>query len=605
VEIRDRLKAAFSFILVLSGLFILAFSTVIDVFQDPRRTELTGQVEESSNMFWIIVSSLLIAAGVFMGLTAVTHARGRARRAASMAGVSALFLLLMFHSRLFINYFAVAFDAGGQGEAMVTFSAGYFMHSGSFYTFPVIYVIFLVTTLLLTVVVVAAAYLLAPARISGALGRRAGWEATESKVVVLSLFVVLSLVVFLVSLVQFAVDADLASAQSEQGIDDGGSGFLADNLVGLHYLTAFLVGVLVLTISARVFLVNWGTPGPYSRRRVLESLVSVGRIERIMMGAVVAFDLLLLAAPPIVPSSYLSQDHVFRLTSRSLYFFFLLILVPYGLYWSGQRRLQRLLKDGEGPAQWRTPFSNASLRLVTIHLTGILLMTTLFVAITNTGNGDMLGFMLGYAAFTAVIFLANGVQFELDSGVPRPRLRGGHGAAPFFGFVVMGLVSALMLWGAGNTFQATYHAHTNTMTVENESVWGADILARLAAALAAGLVLVVALGILMDAARVRRPVLGHYLSTIISVSVAMLVVFSVGVWNRQVREGTMDAFTGFAFHQYGTLEAALVAFVLVGSLTAIYYSFGRVFLWTSQKWVLAAAATPQREDAWGAVRRVR
>jgi hypothetical protein len=138
---------------------------------------------------------------------------------------------------------------------------------------------------------------------------------------------------------------------------------------------------------------------------------------------------------------------------------------------------------------------------------------------------------------------------------------------------------------------ASYYADTGTLVVENASVWGADVLSRLAATLLAGLVVVAALSVLTDSARVRRPLMGRYLTIVLSVTFGGLMAFSVGVWSRGSGVGTIDAFVGTAFHQYGPLEAGLVAVVLVASIAAIYVSVGRILDWTTSRWALARADT--------------
>lgn len=572
MERRQKVQAVVGFLLVLGGLLILAFSTEINVFQDPRRVEQTGSVDEDeANLAALFFASLLAAWGLAMGLGAVSRAAGAKRHGALGAVFGGVFLLMFLHGKLFINSLVVAPE---RGSATVAFTASYFFHTGPGYTFPAVYVIFLVTVLLLTLVVAGAAYLTTPNGFRNAFGGRGSWREGESLAVAVSLFVVLSFVVFLVSFIRLAVDAD---------VNEGASGFLADNVVALHYLTAFLIGALVVAIAARVFLVNWGTQGIFRRARVEETLGNVGRIERVLLGAVILFDLILLAAPSIVGRTYLSTDAVFGLTSKMLQVSLLLVLIPYAFYAWSIKRLTRLLARGGGPEEATTPFSNLSVRLVLVHLGGILLLTAIYVAVAAGGETDALVLLLGYAAYTAAVFLWASIRFELRGGIPTPRLRGPGAAAPFFGFVVFGLVTAMMLWGAGNTFEALYHAETNTLTVRNYSPWGADVLARIGAALIGALTLTIALGAVADATQIRRPLVGHYVAVLVASVTGLLVAFTVGVWSGRGGVGQLDAFAGFSFHQYGTLEATLAVVVLTISLGVLYYSVGRVLRWATRR----------------------
>lgn len=572
MERRQKIQAVVSFLLLLGGLLILAFSTEINVFQDPRRVEQTGSVDEDeANLAALFFASLLAAWGVAMGFGAVSRAGGGRRHGALGAVFGGVFLLMFLHGKLFINSVTIAPERGG---ATVAFTASYFFHTGPGYTFPAVYVIFLVTVLLLTLAVAGAAYLITPDRFRRAFGGRASWRESESLAVTVSLFVVLSFVVFLVSFIRLAVDADVQGDRS---------GFLADNVVALHYMTAFLLGALVLTIGARVFLVNWGTQGVFQRGRVEETLGNVGRIERVLLGAVVLFDLILLAAPPIVGPFYLSTDAVFGLTSKMLQVSLLMVLIPYAFYAWTIKRLTRQLADGGGPEDATTPFSNLSVRLVLVHMGGILLLTAVYAALSARGGTDALVLLLGYAAYTAAVFLWAAIRFELRGGIPTPRLRGPGAAAPFFGFVVFGLVTAMILWGAGNTFEALYFSETNTMTVRNYSPWGADVLARIGAALLGAATLAIALGALADATRIRRPLVGHYVAVLVASVAALLVAFTVNVWSGRGGVGQLDVFAGFSFHQYGTLETTLAIAVLTVSLGVLYYSVGRILRWATRR----------------------
>lgn len=572
MEGRAKTKAVVSFLLLLGGLLLLAFATEIDVFHDPRRVEQTGQVDDDdANLAGILFASLLSAWGVALGLSAVSRAEGAARHGALGAVFAGFFFLMFFHGKLFINSLTVAPE---RGSATVVFTASYFFHTGPGYTFPAVYVIFLVTVLLLGLLVAGTAYLIAPDRFRRAFGGRGRWRDGETLAVTVSLFVVLSLVVFLFSFVRLALDAD---------VDPEARGFLADNVVALHYLTAFLIGALVLTIGARVFLVNWGTQGTFRRARLLEALGNVARIERVLLGAVILFDLILVAAPSVVGRYYLSTDPVFGLTSKMLQISLLLVLIPYAFYAWTARRLTRMVEQGQGPAEATTPFSNLSVRLVLVHLAGILVLTAIYAAVATGGQTDALVLLTGYCAYTAAVFLWASVRFELDGGVPSPRLREDGAAAPFFGFLVFGLATALMLWGAGNTFEALYHSETNTMTVHNYSPWGADVLARIGAALLGGLTMTIALGVLADVTRIRQPLVGHYVGILVATAAGLLVAFSISVWSGRGGPGQLDAFAGVSFLQYGVLEAFLAVTVLTVSLGVLYYSVGRILAWATRR----------------------
>jgi hypothetical protein len=582
VHRRDLVKAGLSFGLVVAGLFLLAFSTV-NMIYDPMRTEFEedyGQANLFSDLAGVVIAGLLLGWGVPLGFSAISRAEGASRHVALTALGGSVFLLVVFHAKLFVNAYTTSAIDGG---SVTILTAGYIFHTGTAYTFAAVYVLFLLTVVLLATAAAAAALLVVPERFQASFGAQAPWRSHEALVVSTSIFVVLSLTVFLVFLVALALQAD-------QRV---GGGFLADNVVGLHYLTAFFIGLLILTIAARVFLVNWGVHGRFRTRAVIDALANVARIERVLLGLVLLFDLLLLLAPPIADAATLSTDPVFRLTTRTLAFFLIVVMVPYALYAYGLRRLGRRLTTGQGPPGDRTPFSDTSMWTVLGFAGGILILTALWAA-TAGPQASPLVLLILYSGFAAMVFLVAGVRFTLQQGVPTPRFRNAGGASNFLAFLVLGSTTCLMLWGAGNTYEATYFRSTQTMRIENASVWGADVLARFASALAFGIILVLGLGALTEATRLRRPLLLNHLALLLSVVVGALVVFTVGVWSIASQGGIVEnAYAGLAFHRYYALEKTLVAAVIVGMTLGFYFGMGRVLALAAQRRTLRSSVVDE------------
>jgi hypothetical protein len=590
VNRRAVLKVLFSFGLIIGGLYLLAFSTFLAAHNDPREVAVEQKQAGDDNLGSVIVAGLLISSGVVLGLSIVSPAVGVGRHVAMASTYASLLFLFVFHMKFFLNAVTVA---GDTGPAFTRFTAYYFFHTGDSYSFVAVYILFLITVLLLGVLLASMAYLLSPERFRRAFGRTASWAAHESTMVTAALLTVLSLMVFIVFVVRVAVAAD------RQGT---GGGLLGDNAVMFHYIAAFLMALLAITIGLRAVLVNWSGMGPGRVASLRERLSNVGRIERALLISLLFVDALLLAAPSVAPPDTLSSDPVFTLSSRTLAFFLLFSLVPYAFYALSANRLLGLVDQGRGPAKSVTPFDHASVRLTAALLSGIVLIGVLFLAFGGGQTGvdpdardalggqispesrtQPIGMMIAFAAYASAVFLLAGVRFGLRGGVPTASLRGEAGAAPFFAFMVLGLATAFMLWGAGNSYVAAYAGTGNVLAVENQSVWGADVLARFTAALGAGFIFAVGLSVLAEASRVRRSLLGPHLSLILAVIVGLLVVFTVSVWSSGGAQGTENAYAGFAFHKYRSGEKTLVAFVLLATTAVAYTAFARVLYWATRR----------------------
>lgn len=553
-----RLRAGIGFGLLLGGTFLLAYKQVSPVFLDPRRTELGGVVGETiGDPTWVILSAFLLTAGLLTTVSAISRAQGPSRLVALPAlGLSTVTLLIL-HLTLYINSVVI----GTEQNLVAVFTASYLFHTGEGYRLIAVFLLFLVTMALLCVFVASLGHLLAPKRFWNALWNPRDWSKIEAGVVASSLLLVWSLTVFVVYLVRVAVQLELDPPPA--------GGFFTQNLLLFYYLQIGALGLLILTVAARVFLVNWGTQTPLEPGTIRDSLDNVGRLERVLVGAALVLNLFVLAGPAATGPDELSVDPVFYLNSRGLAWAFFLLAVPYLPYAVSLHRLRFMLEERR--AMPTTPFSTTSLRLVVTHLSGLVLLTAIGVGARWTP----LGLMSTLCAWTAGVFLFASVRFRLERGLPRPLLRGSAAPPLFFAFTVVSLATGFMLWGAGNTYVATYRESGQTLTIENASPYGADIFFRLAGASLLSFTVLFAMAVARSAMGSRRTLVVPYASSFLSLVVLGMIVFSVNVWN----EGTVglsDAYAGFGFHAFGPEELVLVAVLVLAAAGVLYWSLARI-----------------------------
>lgn len=546
------------FALLLGGTFLLAYKQVSRVFLDPRRTELGGVVGDTiGDPTWVNVSAMLLTAGLLLIIAAVSPARGRSRYVAlSMLGLST-FALLSLHLTLYINSIVV----GTEQDLVATFTASYLFHTGEGYRLIAVFLLFLVTLTFLGLFVASLGHLIAPTQFLPALWNPRDWSKIEAGVVASSLVLVWSLAVFVIYLVRVAVQLELDPPPA--------GGFITQNLLLFYYLQIGAVGLLILTVAARVFLVNWGTQTPLEPTTIRDSLDNVGRLERILVGAALLLNIFVLAGPAAAGPDELSVDPVFYLNSRGLAWAFFLLAVPYLPYALCLGQLRRLLQ-GRGTLP-TTPFSHTSLRLVVTHLSGLALLSVVGVG----GRWTPLVLMTALCAWTAGVFLFASVRFLLEGALPRPTLRGSAAPPLFFAFTVVSLATGFMLWGAGNTYVATYHESGQTVTIENASPYGADIFFRLAGACLLSFTLLFAMAVARSALGSRRTLALPYASSFLSLVVVGMIVFSVNVWN-EGNVGLSDAYAGFGFHAYGAEELILVAVLVTVAAGVLYWALARI-----------------------------
>lgn len=553
---RVRLGTGFAFLL--GGVFLLAFTQVARVFVDPRRLELGGaQSDTVGNLAWVFLSAILLMVGFTMLLSVVSPAKG-ARRILSLSGVFASgFLLLMLHLTLFINSLTV----GTESDVTTYFTASYLFHTGDRYSVMAVFLILLVTLTLLAAFVSSVATLLAPARFHRALWDPDDWDKNEATLVSSSLLLVFALTLFLVYLVQVSIrlNADPLPAQS----------FFANVLPVFYYLQIFFVGGLILTVAARVFLINWGTQLPLGAETVIDSLHNAGRVERVFAIAAVVFNVLILTAPPATGVNGLSTDPVFLLDSRGLAWFFFLLSAPYLPYYVSHQRLRTLLDDG-GMRPSGSPFSQQSLRMVLVSLGGLVILA----AIGLGADLSPLGIMITLTAWMAAVLLWGSVSFKLERGSFAPHLRNSASPPYFFGFILLAVGLGLMMWGAGNTYVATYTESAQQLQVENASPYGAELLYRVGGATVLALSVMLPLSVVKNARGVRRSLLVPHVVTFSALVLLSTIVFSVNVWNTSESEGD-DAVAGFAFHQYYLEEKLMVAALVLILAAALFWSLGR------------------------------
>lgn len=544
------------FVLVLGGLLLLAFTQVTAVFQDSRRTEIVQDATVADPTF-VFFSSVLIAAGLVSILGSVTPQRGWTRVGALACLGSTTLVLLLLHLTLFIN----AITIGTETDLVAVFTAGYLFHNSPEYGIAAVFLLFLITVALLAVFVASLGVLLVPGRFARALWDPRDWAKNEAIVVVSGLILVFSLSIYLVTLVRIIVMLTQEPPQTDS--------LLGQNLAVMYSLLALAVGALILTVAARVFLVNWGVQTPLDVSTIRDSLTNVLRVERVLVVVALVFDALIWMAPAAGDTSDVSQDPVFSLSSRGLAAFFLLLAVPFLLYSLGLRRLNALL-DGGHPFR-SSPFSQLSLRMVVVELAGLVLLTAVGVG----ARWNALGLMAAYSAWTAGVFLFFSVRLRIDRGLWVPELRG-RGAPPvFFAFLVLSLATGLMLWGAGNTYIGYYQENGQVLNVENASPYGAELLFRLGGACLIGFTFLFGIAAARVAMGLKRILVGPQVASFFSFVVVGLLGFSVGVWNAG-ESGLVDAYAGYAFHQFYDLEKWLVGILVVVGACVVLWGVSRL-----------------------------
>lgn len=542
------------FALVLGGVFTLAFSQVSLIFLDPARSELQGSSAAGDPTF-VFLSAVLLASGLTMLLGGATSSQPPGRAVALTALWLSSFLLVAVHLSMFVNAISVSTET----DLGTTFSASYLFHTGETYTLLAVFLLYLVTLGLLLVFVVASGYLLGSERFLRAVWSRRDWSKNEGIVVGSGLLLVLSLSIFLTYLVKIAVRLE----QEDPPL----RGIIGSNLLLFYYLQAAALGLLILVVAARVFLVNWAIRLPLDPQRIEDSFDNLSRLERVLVGAAVVFDLFILMAPAATGPEGLSGDNVFLLNSRGLAWLLPLLAIPYLPYAFGQRRLRGLIALGRA---WQSsPFSPRSLRMVITHLGGLVILTAMGVG----AAWSPLGLMIAYSAWTSGVFLFAGVELHLEGGLLEPELRDPAAPPLVVAFVVTALATGLMMWGAGNTFVGTYQESTQAIDVYNASPFGADLFFRVFGAGLLAFTLLLSLALARAALGVRRTLVVPHVSAFFAFVVLIVMVFSVGIWSRGIGG---EAFVGFAFHQFGSLEKLLVAGLLVVTSGTLLWALSRL-----------------------------
>lgn len=561
MSLRLRASTIISFLCILGGLLLFAYSQETNVFPDPGRVEL-GVPEPAGGPIgdptFVVLSALLVTTGALTLAATRSPARGWGKAAALVVFGFSLFVFLAANFSLFINGIAITTSS----DRAISFSASYLFHGGALLSFAGVYILFLFTLVLVALLVGSLGYLVAPHKFFKALGDRDSWGKNEAIHVATSLLLVLGLSVYFVWLLRLTGDTDVAAMRHK--------GALAQNLVSVYYLFILLLFFLILSIGAHVFLVNWGTHTPLERGELLKSVTNVARVERTLFWSTVGLNFLLLLTPSLESKTSLSNDPVFLISSRGFHWFYFLSLVPSIPYAISQRRLERLLRRGHlGVAQ--TAFSARSLRLVQQFLGGIVLLTVVAVA----APWQPLTVMLAYAAWTSGLLLYHSIHVRIRDGLPEPEFRSDASPPLYFSAFALALTTGLMMWGAGNTFEVVYQESTKSLLFVNESDFGQDIAARVGAATILAGSLVLSLHLISRSVAVPRRFLGHYLWMFILTSVAATTTFTVGVWTKGPN-GLQDAYAGFSFRQYYGTEQLLVGLLLTATVIGLFWSLGRI-----------------------------
>ncbi|HLE47229.1 MAG TPA: hypothetical protein VI818_02945 [Candidatus Thermoplasmatota archaeon] len=545
-------------VMMLGGTLLLAFKQVTRVFDDPARLEL-GDVEAGpTDPTFVLLSAIIIASGFATVLGTVSPATGWRRPVALGALGVSVTLLLGLHLPLFVNGTVVSSEA----DLFATFTASHLFHTGNLYSLMAVFLLFLLTVSLLGVVVFSVGYLLAPGRFGKAVADPRSWPKNEANLVASTLLLLFATGVFLTYLVRTAAKME---AEPPQFV-----GFFGGALLLFYYLQILCVLLFVATVLARVFLVNWGTQLPWEPLRVRESLQNVGRVERILVLGAVAFNMLVLMAPPATDNEGLSVDPVFRLDSRGLAWFFFLLAVPYTPYALSLRRMRNLLTPPSPFGIGSPPFSAATLQVIGLAAGGFLLIGT----VAGAADWSPLALLMALGAWLAGVLLWASVRVSLQGGMLSPHLNGDSGPAYFGWFIVFALVTAIMMWGAGNNIVGTYEESSRTLTVENSSPWGADLLFRVGGVSLLSATLLLSFAVAKASLGVRRSLVGSYAASFVGMVLLGVMVFSISMWS--TNEQVSDAYVGFAFHQFYLTEKIFVAALIVGLGSMLVFTFGRM-----------------------------
>lgn len=542
------------FLVLMGGAFTLAYSQVSAIFLDPARSELQGSSAVGDTTF-VLLSAILLASGLTMATAAASPSRPPARAVALTGLWLSTFLLILIHLSLFVNAISVSTET----DLGTTFSASYLFHTGETYTLLAVFLLYLVTLGLLLAFVVSLGVLVSPDRFLAAVWSRRDWTKNEAVVVSSGLLLVLSLSIFFAYLLKIAVRLE----QEDPPL----RGIIGSNLLLFYYLQIVAMGLLILVAAARVFLVNWAIKLPLDPQRIEDTFDNLSRLERVLVGAALVFNVFIILAPPATGPEGLSGDNVFLLNSRGLAWLLPLLAIPYVPYAMGQRRLRNLIAMGRS---WQSsPFSPRSLKMVLSHLGGLVLLTAMGLG----ASWSPLGMMIGYSAWTSLVFLLAAVELRLEGGLLEPELRDEAAPPVALAFIVTALATGLMMWGAGNTFVGTYQESTQAFEVYNASPFGADLFFRVFGAGSLAFTVLLGLALARNALGVRRTLVGHHLAAFFSFVILLVMVFSVGIWSRGIGA---EAFVGYAFHQFGTLEKFLVAGLLAVTGLTLLWSLSRL-----------------------------
>ncbi|MBI2077720.1 MAG: hypothetical protein HYT80_05015 [Euryarchaeota archaeon] len=544
--------------LMVGGTLLLAFKQVTRVFDDPARLEL-GDVEAGpTDPTFILLSALTIACGFATILGTVSPATGWRRPVALGSLGLSVTLLLGLHLPLFVNGTVVSTES----DLFASFTASHVFHTGNLYSLMAVFLLFLLTVSLLGVAVFSVGYLLAPGRFAKAVSDPRSWPKNEANLVASTLLLLFGTGVFLTYLVRTAAKME---AEPPAFV-----GFFGGALLLFYYLQILCVFLFVITVLARFFLVNWGTQLPWEPLRVRDSLDNVGKIERILVLGAIAFNLLVLMAPSATDNEGLSEDPVFRLDSRGLAWFFFLLAVPYVPYALSLRRMRKLLTPPSPFGIGSPPFSALTLQVIGLAAGGVVLIGT----VAGAAQWSPLALLMALGAWVAGVLLWAGLRVGLEGGLVSPEIRGEGGPAYFAWFLVFALVTSIMMWGAGNNIVGTYEESSRTLTVDNSSPWGADLLFRLGGVSLFSASLLLAFGVAKASLGVRRSLLGSYAASFVGMVLLGVMVFSISMWS--TNEQVSDAYVGFAFHQFYLTEKIFVAVLIVGLGSMLLWTFGRM-----------------------------
>lgn len=439
---REWLFAVVAAMIIAGGFVLTSFQTQ-HLFRDSAIAFEEGRIPRNDGA--IAVSAILLGAGGAFFLALGARVRLRERLVPSALAGTAATLLIVLHLTIFVNYATV--PAAGTA----TFSASFLFHGTALE--PIAFFLFTLVSVLLIAVLVRSVWTLYGASSYGRhFGPRASPQAQRNRVLAAGFLLLATLGFFAVTFLAMALrlEAGQEATRSEP------------NLLLIYYLLVLGLALLSLVITGKSALLVWRHrwfPDLAQPRRLLSSLSTA---EWWLAGLVVALDLAAMALAPAanqVDRSEVRGDLVFAFTDRGLAFLFLFTALPYGVYVTSAWRAQRTL---DIPVLAMERKWDTNVRYLAWSVLGAAALGTLGPAV---GMPTLPRFIM-VTAYLAVVTGVRAFHVRLVEGTPAVALR--QEAGPFaFAFFALAWVTALMLWGLGNTVEAEYAQQGSAVVLTN------------------------------------------------------------------------------------------------------------------------------------------